>query len=305
MTLTPRLALLMTLPPLLWAGNAVVGRLIVGSVPPLTLNFVRWVIAALILLPLGWRALRDPAVIARRWRYLFMLGLLGTGCYNAFQYLALVTTTPINATLIAASMPVGMLAVGALVYGEHPSSRQWLAAALSMAGVLTVIARGDLAALADVRLVRGDLYMLVAILAWSFYSWLLVRPPASMRGSERPDWNWAEGLLVQVLFGLAGSGLAAAVETAAGSAPMQFNGWVVLALAFVAIGPAVIAYRCWGIGVATGGPTLAALFSNLTPLFAALLSAVVLGELPHWYHALAFVFIVAGIATSSGFPRRS
>ena len=81
----------MTLPPLLWAGNAVVGRLIVGSVPPLTLNFLRWALAALLLLPLGWRVLR--ATGARCWRagrYLLLLGLLGVGTYNALQYLALV-----------------------------------------------------------------------------------------------------------------------------------------------------------------------------------------------------------------------
>jgi drug/metabolite transporter (DMT)-like permease len=44
------------------------------------------------------------------------------------------------------------------------------------------------------------------------------------------------------------------------------------------------------------GPTLAALFSNFTPLFAALLSLLLLGQAPHWYHGAAFVLIAAGIA---------
>src|SRR3954451_22572838 len=99
----------MTLPPLLWAGNAVVGRLVVGSVPPLTLNFLRWLLAGLILLPLAWRVFTDPRAITSRWRHLLLLGLLGVGSYNSLQYLALVTTTPINVTLIAASVPVWML----------------------------------------------------------------------------------------------------------------------------------------------------------------------------------------------------
>ena len=203
--ITPRTALLMTLPPLLWAGNAVVGRLTVGNVPPLTLNFLRWAIAALFLLPLGWRVLREPRAVMQRWPYLLAIGLLGVGTYNALQYLALVTSTPINVTLIAASLPVWMLAVGAMFHHEHPSRRQLVGAALSVAGVLIVIARGDLAALARVHFVVGDLYVLVAIIAWAFYSWLLVRPSESMRGSARPDWNWAEFLLVQTLFGLLGA----------------------------------------------------------------------------------------------------
>ena len=146
--LSVRTAVLLTLPPLLWAGNAVVGRLAVGSVPPLTLNFLRWTLAALLLLPLGWRVLREPRDILARWPHLMLLGLLGVGTYNAMQYLALVTSTPINVTLIAASLPVWMLAVGTVFYGEHPTRRQGLGAALSVAGVLLVIARGDPSALA-------------------------------------------------------------------------------------------------------------------------------------------------------------
>lgn len=297
-----RTALLMTLPPLMWAGNAVVGRLLVGSVPPVTLNFLRWALAALILLPLGWRVLGRPREIAARWRHLLLLGLLGVSTYNSMQYMALVTSTPINVTLIAASMPAWMLAVGWAGWGERPAPRQLAGAALSVAGVLLVIARGDPAALAEVRLVRGDLYMLLAIVAWSFYSWLLARPPASVHAGDaaRAPWSWAEFLLVQTLFGTAALALAAGGETALGAAPIRWNGWVLAALAFVAIGPSVVAYRCWGLGVAAGGPALAAFFSNLTPVFAAVLSAALLGEAPRWFHAAAFALIVAGIVVSSG-----
>ncbi len=294
-----RAALLMTLPPLLWAGNAVVGRLTVGSVPPLMLNCLRWALAALILLPLGWKALRDPHAIAVRWKYLLAIGLLGVGSYNSLQYLALVTTTPINVTLIAASLPVWMLALGALMHAEHPSRQQIAGALLSLAGVVLVIARGDLATLAHVHFVVGDLYVLVAVIAWAFYSWLLARPPASMRGEARPDWDWAGFLLIQVLFGLAGSSVAAGAEAAITHASIHWSGWVVLALVYVAVGPSVIAYRCWGLGVTRAGPALAAFFGNLTPVFAALMSAAALGEAPQWFHAVAFALIVGGIVVSS------
>jgi drug/metabolite transporter (DMT)-like permease len=297
--LTARTAVLLTLPPLLWAGNAVVGRLIVGSVPPLTMNFLRWVLAALLLLPLGWRVLRTPGALRGRWPYLLLTGTLGVGMYNALQYLALVSSTPINVTLIASSMPVWMLAVGALFYREHPTPRQLLGALLSLAGVLFVIARGDAHALLSVRFVRGDLYVIVAIIAWAFYSWLLARPPGAMRGDKRPNWHWAEALLLQVLFGLLGAGAAAGLEQVAGTYAIRWDSaWTLAALAYVAVGPAVLAYRCWGLGVATAGPALAAFFSNLTPLFAALMSAAVLGEPPRWYHGAAFALIVAGIVVS-------
>ena len=300
--LSTRTALLMSLPPLLWAGNAIVGRMLVGTAPPLALNFLRWLLAAALLMPLGWRVLARPGDIRARWPHLLLLGLLGIGTYNAMQYLALVTTTPINVTLIAASSPVWMLVVGALAFGERPQRRQLAGAALSLAGVLLVIARGDLRALARIELVVGDLYVLVAVLAWAFYSWMLARPPASMRPPARPAWTWAEFLFVQMLFGLLGAGAAAGVEALVGVPPIAWSGWVVAALFYIAVGPSIIAYRCWGLGIATGGPALAAFFANLTPVFAALLSAALLGEPPHWFHALAFALIVAGIVVSSWRP---
>jgi drug/metabolite transporter (DMT)-like permease len=298
MRVTPRLALLMTLPPLLWAGNAVVGRLMVGQMPPLTFNFLRWLLTALILLPLAWRALTPWSRIGQRWPYLLALGVLGVGAFNSLQYLALITSSPINVTLVAASMPVWMLAVGALFFGEHPTRRQYLGAALGLVGVLVVIGRGSLDTLLQVRFVAGDGYILLAVIGWAFYSWLLARPPAHMQGAQRPDWDWSGLLLVQTLFGLAAAGLFTAGEQALGAAPIRWSGGVVAALLYVSLGASILAYRCWGLGVAEGGPALAAFFNNLTPLFAAVLSALLLGETPRGFHALAFALIVGGIAVS-------
>jgi len=91
----------------------------------------------------------------------------------------------------------------------------------------------------------------------------------------------------------------AAGEWASGGAHIEWGWPLIAALAYVATGPAVVAYRCWGVGVQRVGPTMAGFFSNLTPLFAAVMSAAFLGELPHVYHMIAFVLIVGGILVSS------
>jgi drug/metabolite transporter (DMT)-like permease len=292
--LPPLTLLWLVLPPLLWAGNAVAGRLAVGSVSPLLLNAVRWAIAALILLPLGWRILKSEGPLWSRWKRFTLLGLLGMGSYNALQYLALTTSSPINVTLIAASMPVWMLTVGALFFGERARRTQLLGAVLSLAGVLLVLSRGNWHTLMQVRLVPGDLYMVAATISWAFYSWMLARP-----GPGERAWPWAEFLMAQMAFGLVWAGGAAVGEWAAGAAQLEWNGWVLALLAYVAIGPSLIAYRCWGMGVAAVGPTIAAFFGNLTPVFAALMSAALLGDLPRWFHGAAFVLIAAGIVVSS------
>jgi drug/metabolite transporter (DMT)-like permease len=293
--LTPATALLLALPPLLWAGNAVVGRLVHDLIPPMTLNFLRWLLAFAILLPLAWRILAPGSAMWARWRRFSLLGLLGVGCYNALQYLALQTSTPLNVTLVASSVPVWMLIIGALCFGQRVSRQQIAGALLSVAGVLVVLARGQWALLAQVRLVPGDVYVLLATLAWAFYSWLLSQPkePPEIRR------DWAAFLMAQIVFGLGWSGLFAGSEWALLDVHVSW-GWPLLtALLYIAIGPAVIAYRCWGMGVQRVGPAIAGFFSNLTPLFAALLSAAFLGELPHLYHALAFSLIVGGIVVSA------
>jgi len=297
--LTPRLALLLTLPPLLWAGNAVVGRVVRHDIPPMTLNALRWGLAFLLLAPLARRLLRNPREALSRWRGLAWLGFLGMGCYNALQYLALHTSSPLNVTLITASMPVWMLGVGAVFYGVKPTRRQFVGAALSLAGVALVIARGDPAALLAVHFVPGDLLMLLAIFTWAIYSWMLARPADGLRPGERPDWNWAEALMAQLMFGVVFSSLSAGVEQALAPAPIHWSPALVAALVYVAVGPSLIAYRCWGLGVAQAGPALAGFFVNLTPVFAAIISAALLGVAPAWYHGAAFALIAAGIWVSS------
>lgn len=299
-----RLVLMLTVPPMLWAGNTVIGRLLVTEWPPLALNALRWAMAGVLLLPLGWRIFRRPQEIRRRWVYLCTLGFLGVGCYNALQYAALQTSTAVNVTLIAASMPVWMLLLGALFYRVRPRLVELGGAVLSMLGVAVVLSRGQWEVLLSVTFAQGDLLMLVAVTVWSLYSWLLVRPPRHMRGAERPPWDWAEMLLPQVLFGTLWAGLAAGVEstywTAPTGMPPALHGLsLALALIYVAVGPSILAFRFWGLGVATVGPSVAAFFANLTPLLTAVLSAAMLGEAPHAYHAAAFALIVAGIGVSA------
>lgn len=293
--LSPATAALLVVPPLLWAGNAVTGRLVNGLVPPITLNFLRWALAFALLLPWAAWVLRKDSPLWAHWRRFAVLGLLGVGCYNALQYLALKTSTPLNVTLVAASNPVWMLGVGALFFGQRITGRQMLGAVLSIAGVLVVLSRGELASLLQVRLVPGDFYVLLATAAWALYSWLLVRPgdPPAIRG------DWAAFLMAQMVPGLAWSGLFAAGEWAAADAHIQWGWPLAAALVFVAVGPAILAYRCWGIGVQRVGPNVAGFFANLTPLFAAVFSAAFLGELPHLYHGIAFALIVGGIVVSS------
>ncbi|MBU3596283.1 DMT family transporter [Polynucleobacter sp. 86C-FISCH] len=279
----------------LWAGNAIAGRVLVGSISPITLSAVRWGLAALLLLPLGWRVFMPGSALWQNKKRFLLLGLFGVGSYNVLLYLALQTSTAINVTLIGASMPIWMLFIGAVFYQVKPSILQMIGAVVSLLGVGIVLTRGDLATLLSMEMVIGDLLIMLATILWAFYSWMLSRPGSS---SER-QWPWAEFLMAQVTVGLLWTGFFDGFEIAAGHAYIDLNWWMASLILFVAIGPSLIAYRCWGLGVNGAGPTVAAFFANFIPLFTALLSAAMLGEPPQLFHGLAFALIVAGIAISS------
>ncbi len=279
----------------LWAGNAIAGRVLVGSISPITLSAVRWGLAALLLLPLGWRVFMPGSALWQNKKRFLLLGLFGVGSYNVLLYLALQTSTAINVTLIGASMPIWMLFIGAVFYQVKPSILQMIGAVVSLLGVGIVLTRGDLATLLSMEMVIGDLLIMLATILWAFYSWMLSRPGSS---SER-QWPWAEFLMAQVTVGLLWTGFFDGFEIAAGHAYLDLNWWTASLILFVAIGPSLIAYRCWGLGVNGAGPTVAAFFANFIPLFTALLSAAMLGEPPQLFHGLAFALIVAGIAISS------
>ena len=294
-SLTPSTILLLTVPPVLWAGNAIVGRLVRDAVPPMTLNLIRWTIALALLVPLGRAALKPGSGVLVNWRRYAVLGLLGVGLYNSLQYLALQSSTPINVTLVASGIPVWMLLVGRFFYGMPVKRKQVVGAVLSIAGVLVVLCRGDVHQLLQLRLVTGDLYMILATIAWSFYSWMLMQQKdvPALRA------DWAAFLLAQVAYGVLWSAALSGGEWALQGVRITWSWALVAALLYVAIGPAILAMRCWGAGVQRAGPGIAAFFINLTPLFTALLSSAFLGEVPHLYHVLAFGLIVGGIFVSA------
>lgn len=289
---------LLMLPPIFWAGNAIVGRLMVGVIPPLTLNFLRWAIALLLLLPFSYKLLLKPVVFMPMWRRYLVLGFLGIGCYNALQYLALVTSSPINVTLVASSIPVFMLVVGLFFFGVKVQPRAALGVGLSILGVIVVVTRGELGSLFTMNLVTGDLLMVLASLCWALYSWLLVRPGARPDPQSLKE-HWIHFLFVQIAFGVVCSFAFALMEWAWLDgviwSHIQWGSSLAVAALYVAIFPGIIAFRAWGLAVERVGPAFAGVVVNTTPLLTALLAMIFLNETPQPYHGLAFLLILSGI----------
>ncbi|MFT6898028.1 MAG: drug/metabolite transporter (DMT)-like permease [Paraglaciecola sp.] len=154
-----------------------------------------------------------------------------------------------------------MLVIGRLFFQTKIAPKQVLGSGLSIIGVLLVLGRGDLSQILAMQWVAGDLYMIAAIIVWSFYSWQLTQPgvPIAIRS------NWAAFLLAQVTFGVFWSSAFSSAEWLVTTPQIIWSWPLAGALVFVSLGPAIIAFRCWGAGVQRAGPTVAGFFSNLPP----------------------------------------
>jgi drug/metabolite transporter (DMT)-like permease len=288
--LLDRPRLLLTLTSLFWAGNVIVGRAIAGTVPPVTLACLRWVLATLIFLPFAWPSLRgDASQIAKHRGILLFLGLIGPACYNSLFYFGLVSTPALNGLVLNAAGPMFIALVAWSVFGDRLSSSQAAGMAAGFAGVLLIIVKGDPASLAALRLNSGDLILLAAILAWSTYTAFL---------RKRPRMSWQSYNLITYAIAAIANVPIAIGELAMG-APVT-PGWAAAAaIVYVAIFPSLLAYIFYNRGVELLGPAAAGLYMFLIPGFGALLAVGLLGEQLHWFHAAGFALILGGVLIGS------
>lgn len=279
--------LLLTLTALFWAGNSVVGRALHESVPPVTLAFWRWSIALLLLLPwiVGplWRQRR---VIASHWKVMVLLSVLGVATYNTLNYAALQTTTATNSALINSACTVMIIVVNFILFRVHASAWQWTGVAVSLAGTLVIVSRGDAEVLLGLELVRGDVLLLILAVFWALYTACLRWRPRELDGLEFLGATIIIGLLILApLY----------CWEALSSAPVTFSPGVIAGVGYTGIFPSVLAYLFWNRGVAEVGANRAGQFLNLVPVFGTLLAMVFLGEVLRPFHIAGALLIFSGI----------
>ncbi|HEY6106930.1 MAG TPA: DMT family transporter [Anaeromyxobacteraceae bacterium] len=284
-------ALLLALAQLLWAGNFVLGRAVSARVPPVALAFWRWAVALLILVPLAWRELKAAwPVLRRALPILVALGILGVGNFNTMVYVGLGQTSATSAALLNSACPAFILALGPLLGGPRPRGRQAAGIAVSLLGVLTIVARGSPATLLGLSFSRGDAWVLGAVLSWAAYTVLLGRRPAGVHPLAL--------LTVLVAIGLAWIAPFYALEAWRG-ARLTLDAPTLGSLAYVGVMASVVAYAAWNQGVAELGAQRSGAFLHLLPAFATILAVLLLGEAFRAYHAAGIALVLLGVRVAS------
>jgi drug/metabolite transporter (DMT)-like permease len=282
--------LLLSITALCWAGNAIVGRLAAGHIPPVTLSFLRWTFAFLIILPLAWTHLqRDWPAIRANLGMMIVLSMTGISAFNMMQYWALEYTQAINTLLLQSAGPLFVAVWSLIVLGVRLTLAQAGGIALSLVGVLVILLHGDLTTLAAIQFNRGDVIFLVALAIFGFYSALSLKRPA------------IHGLsFVGFTFGCGAACLVPLWIWELSSRPVvAFDTANVLTLVYVAVFPSTLAYLCFNRGVQLIGANRAAPFFHVVPVFGSVMAFVFLGERPQAFHIIGFALVLTGVFVAS------
>ena len=160
---------------LFWAGNFIVGKTAsINEIPPISLNFYRWLIAWFILLPFTFKELIEKKnYILKNIKIFIILGITAVSIFNSALFYSLQFTQVITGVLMISTVPVMIIFFSALLKIERTNIFQIMGLALSLTGVALIITKADLEILKNLNFNRGDLTMLIAMFSWSIYSALL------------------------------------------------------------------------------------------------------------------------------------
>jgi drug/metabolite transporter (DMT)-like permease len=289
--------LLLVLPALFWAGNALMARASVGTIPPVALNFWRWVGAGLLLLPFTFRdVLASAPVLRSHWKAILAQAVVSVTAYNTLLYLSVQTTSAINATLVGSSLPLMVLLLSRLWLGEAIRPQAVLGILVSALGLVAVVTRGDPGRIFDLGQTPGDGIMLMATLSWALYSVMLRRFPVPVAPFTLLTCHIVLGVVVALPFFLWERSTGLVLDMS----PHNLG-----VVAYTVVFASLAAYYFWIGGVAAVGAATAGQFTYLIPLFTAILGVLLLGEEFRWFHALGGGLIFGGIALAGGLkPRR-
>jgi drug/metabolite transporter (DMT)-like permease len=282
--------LLLSITALCWAGNAIVGRMAAGHIAPVTLSFLRWSFAFLIILPFAWKHLaKDWAAIRGRLGVMIVLSITGIGAFNTLQYWALEHTQALNTLLLQSAAPLVVAVWSLALLGVRLTLAQAAGVLLSMAGVLVILMHGDLTKLSNIEFNRGDLIFIVALVIFGLYSVLSLK---------RPDIHALS--FVAFTFGAGAACLIPLFIWELFTRPlMQIDTANLLTLFYVALFPSTLAYLCFNRGVQLIGANRAAPFFHVVPVFGTVMSIAFLGEHPQAFQFIGFALVLTGVFVAS------
>lgn len=277
---------------LFWAGNFIVGKIAsINEIPPISLNFYRWSLAWLILLPFTFKELiKKKDYILNNIGLFIIMGITAVTVFNSALFYSLKFTQVISGVLMISTVPVMIIFISSLLKIEKTNIFQIIGVGLSLTGVLFIITKADIDILKNLDFNRGDLTMVIAMLSWATYSALLKK--------KKYELSQISLLQVVISFGVVFLIPLYFIDINMGNL-IKLEKPFFLTLTYVVLFPGLASFFFWIKGVALIGANRAGVFLHLMPILGAVMAMIIFNEKIMFYHFLGAVFIVAGITLSN------
>jgi len=275
----------------IWGASFVAAKYAVAELPPLVAAFFRFLLASACLCPvLAWREGKAGLPKVRDLPLMVLLALTGVVLYNYFFLNGSLSTSAINGSLIVANSPAISTGLSALLLKERVKPRQIAGLIISLAGVVLIITKGSMGFLVEMDFNHGDLLFVGGVFSWTLYT--IASRVATRRLSPLSSTTYACVIGTVMLFPLAYPGLNFHSLSA-----LTYKGF--LGVAFLGVAASALSFVWWNEGLKKIGVSRAVTFHNLTPVTAAVLSVILLGERFHYFHLLGAVLVISGVYLST------
>ena len=277
---------------LFWAGNFIVGKTAsINEIPPISLNFYRWLVAWLILLPFTFRELiKKKNYILNNIGFFIVLGITAVTIFNSALFYSLKFTQVISGVLMISTVPVMIIFISSLLKIEKTNFFQIIGVGLSLTGVLFIITKADIGLLKNLDFNRGDLIMIIAMFSWATYSALLKK--------KKYELSQISLLQVVISFGVIFLIPLYFIDMNMGNS-IKLEKPFFLTLTYVVLFPGLASFFFWIKGVALIGANRSGIFLHLMPIFGAVMAMIIFDEKFMFYHLLGAAFILMGIILSN------
>ncbi|MDR1242187.1 MAG: DMT family transporter [Deltaproteobacteria bacterium] len=270
----------------IWSGNFIAGRVLKETTTPGILTFWRCMLAALILLPFALpRLKKEWPVIRANIKFFIPLSILGISVPNIFIYSAARYSQTLNLSILALSVPLFVIILARIFFNEPLGLLRVFGLAVTIAGILMLLSRGDISLLVNLRFERGDLLIFGNTIPFAVYTLMVRKMPKGIHGTTFMLiflFLGAVFVIPPLLWELCTDGYMIFSPALAG--------WLI----YVSLGASILGYAFWNLGVANIGPAKTSIIYYLIPVFCGIEGLFLLDEPVLPVHAVSMSLIIAG-----------
>ena len=283
---------LLVLTTIFWSGNFIVGKAAsFYQIPPFSLNFYRWFFAGLIILPFTYKEIiSKKKYVMENFGLFIILGITSITIFNSIVYYSLYYSQVITGVLMISTIPVWIILISFFLKIEKTNSYQIIGVALSLLGVISIITKIDLELIKNLNFNKGDISMVIAMLAWAIFSSLLKK--------KKYEISQISLLQVVIIFGLMFLLPIYLIELYLGNT-IKLNKPFYLTLTYVVFFPGILSFLFWIKGISIIGANKSGIFLHLMPIIGTILAMIIFNEQFMYYHLIGAIFIIAGISLSN------